>query len=344
MKKLLSIIIPAYNSERYLSRCLDSLISESIMNDVEVIVVNDGSKDKTSEIAHSYEMKYPNYFIVVDKENGNYGSVMNVGLNKAKGKYFKTLDSDDWYDTEALNSYIKELRVTNADLVLCDYTRYNECDGSYKTFVADDKIEKSRDIIITEDIWNFKTYYNIHCTSYKTELLKESGIIWPENVFYSDIQTLFWPERLCKTVRFIPYPVYVYLEGRNDQSMSLSSKIKNFNSYNIVANNILDEFIHVYDIHNPMHSQQVRHLTYILKQLYSYLLLFEFKDKESIKKIDQKLKSVPFIYNSLSETQIWHGLPYIKLFRQEFSNKVNMRHIIFKAGVLLYYLKRKVQL
>lgn len=342
MSSLLSIVIPAYNSEKYLNRCLDSLICESIMNDVEVIIVNDGSKDKTSEIAHSYEDKYPGFFKVIDKENGNYGSVMNIGLKNAKGKYFKTLDSDDWYDTSAFEKYIKELRETDADIVFCDFVRFNECNGSHKTYVADNKIEKSKDLIITKEIWTFKTNYNIHCTSYKTELLRQSHLVWPENVFYSDLQTLFWPERLCKTVRFIPYPVYVYLEGRNEQSMSLKSKINNFKSYDIVANNILDEFIRVYDIHNPMHSQQERHLLYILGQFYSYLTLYEFNDKESIKELDEKFKAIPFLYKRIEERNKWRGFSYIKLFREETFGIFNVQYILFKIRVFLSYFKRTV--
>lgn len=338
MEKYLSIIIPAYNSDRFLNRCLDSLICEPIMDDVEVIVVNDGSKDKTSEIAHSYEERYPGYFKVIDKENGNYGSVMNVGLKNATGKYFKTLDSDDWYDTYAFEKFINELKETDADLVFCDFVRYNENDNTRVIFSADSCLEKSKDLIITEDIWKFKTFYNIHCTSYKTELLRKSGIVWPNNVFYSDLQTLFWPERLCKTVRFIPYPVYVYLEGRNDQSMSFTSKIKNFKSYDIVANNILDEFIRVYDSRNPMSSQQERHLLYILGQFYSYLTLYEFKDLKCIERLDNKLKAIPFIYNEIEQRLFWCGYCYVKLFRQKNLNRI--KFILFKIRVFVSYLKR----
>mgnify|MGYP002624493917 CR=1 FL=1 len=93
MNKTLTIVVPTYNMDRYLERCLDSLIlPEMLMERLEVLVVNDGSKDKSSEIAHSYEKKYPQTFRVIDKENGNYGSCVNRGLKEATGKYIKNLD------------------------------------------------------------------------------------------------------------------------------------------------------------------------------------------------------------------------------------------------------------
>ena len=100
MEKLLTVVIAAYNMEKYLPRCLDSIMSEKVRDRVQVIVINDGSKDKTSEIAHRYEDKCPDYITVIDKENGNYGSCMNAGVSIATGKYFRTLDADDWYNTQ----------------------------------------------------------------------------------------------------------------------------------------------------------------------------------------------------------------------------------------------------
>ena len=91
--------------EKYLDKCLTSLIvSDDKMPLLEVLVINDGSKDRSSEIAHSYEQKYPQTFRVIDKENGNYGSCINRGLKEATGKYVKVLDADDWFDTNNLSN------------------------------------------------------------------------------------------------------------------------------------------------------------------------------------------------------------------------------------------------
>ena len=83
--KTLSVIIPSYNMEEYLPYCLDSILIESVLSRLEVVVVNDGSNDSTSRIAHEYEMKYPDTVVVIDKSNGNYGSCINAGLNISSG-------------------------------------------------------------------------------------------------------------------------------------------------------------------------------------------------------------------------------------------------------------------
>ena len=98
MDKLLTIVIPSYNMEKYLDRCLSSLIvSDEKMQCLEVLVINDGSKDRTSEIAHTYEERFPGTFRVVDKENGHYGSCVNRGLKEARGTFIKVLDADDYF-------------------------------------------------------------------------------------------------------------------------------------------------------------------------------------------------------------------------------------------------------
>ena len=130
MEKLLTIVIPAYNMESLLPRCLDSICIEKVMDRVQVLIVNDGSKDKTLEIAQTYESRYPHYFTVVDKSNGNYGSCMNVGLSCAEGKYFRTLDADDWYDSKSYEKFVDELEKTDADMLLCERKEFYEAKSS----------------------------------------------------------------------------------------------------------------------------------------------------------------------------------------------------------------------
>lgn len=120
MKKLLSIIIPSYNMEGYLDRCISSLLIKRI-DDLDIIIINDGSKDRTSEIGHKYENLYPNSIRCIDKENGNYGSCINRGLSEVKGKYVKILDADDSFNTYEFERMIEAISNTDTDLVICDY-------------------------------------------------------------------------------------------------------------------------------------------------------------------------------------------------------------------------------
>ena len=120
MDKVLSIIVPTYNMEACLEKNLKSLILEYGEERLEVIVVNDGSTDKSSEIAHTFQTEFPNVFKVIDKTNGNYGSCINAGLKSVCGKYVKIMDADDNYFTHNLKSFIDYLESQDADLVFND--------------------------------------------------------------------------------------------------------------------------------------------------------------------------------------------------------------------------------
>ena len=123
MNKVLTIIIPTYNMENYLHRCLGSLVikDEELFETLEVLVINDGSKDLSSVIAHEYQEKYTSVFRVIDKDNGNYGSCVNRGLKEAKGKYIKILDSDDLFNENIFPVFLKYLLSSDADLIISDF-------------------------------------------------------------------------------------------------------------------------------------------------------------------------------------------------------------------------------
>ena len=103
MNKILTVVMPSYNAEPYLCETIPTILASEFVNDVELIIVNDGSKDNTLEIARDFEKKYPNTIRVIDKENGGHGSAINVGIEAASGKYFKIIDADDWVDTKAFS-------------------------------------------------------------------------------------------------------------------------------------------------------------------------------------------------------------------------------------------------
>lgn len=106
--KYISFAIPCYNSEAYMTHAIESILPGG--EDVEIIIVNDGSKDNTSRIGHEYAEKYPDIIKVIDKENGGHGDAVNSGLAAASGKYFKVVDSDDWVKEESLHRILQVLR------------------------------------------------------------------------------------------------------------------------------------------------------------------------------------------------------------------------------------------
>ena len=118
MDKILTISVAAYNSEGWLTRCLDSFVIDEVMDKLEVIIVNDGSTDGTHDIASEYCSRYPDVFRLIDKKNSGHGSTINTSLKAATGKYYKLVDSDDWVEKAGLIKLVHALEKTDADLVL----------------------------------------------------------------------------------------------------------------------------------------------------------------------------------------------------------------------------------
>ncbi len=316
--KLLTIVIPAYNMENYLRRCLDSIIVDSVMNKVQVIVVNDGSKDKTSEIAHEYEVKYPNYIQAVDKKNGNYGSCMNVGLSLAHGKYFRSLDADDWFDTTNYVKFVDELSKTDADMLLGD--RYEFHEDSQKmyhvSFSSDVKIF-NEDLLLTISVCNFNAFNSLSMVwglTYKTCVLRESGIKWDEGIFYTDNEFDFWPLKLVQTIRFMPIPVYVYYLGREGQSVDPAIKNRNFKSYQMVANTILDEFFKIRKPLSPVYDIQIMFISRMIGPFFFRLLDSFHYDEFAIEEMIQKVSKDPPLYKTITEKINFQGMKFIDAF------------------------------
>ena len=158
--------------EKYLRRCLDSLIiDEEGMKQLEVLVINDGSKDSSSQIAHEYENNYPDTFRVIDKENGNYGSCINKGLKEASGKYIKVLDADDFFDIFSFSNYLKYIKSRNEDLIITDFNIVNENQKVVKRYIAN---MISDHIYYIKDIQNTNLFeVMMHGFTYRTQLLRD---------------------------------------------------------------------------------------------------------------------------------------------------------------------------
>ena len=235
MKKVLSVVIPTYNMEKYLSNCLDSFIYDEKMTDVEVIVVNDGSKDGSLAIAKEYEAKYPNIFKVVDKENGGHGSTINAGLKVASGKYFKVVDSDDWVNTEHFRVLVEELKACDCDAVCANFNRKYELEN--RTEINDSCKGFSGKYNIDE-IHN-DNLFTMHSMTYKTENIKDIFIL--EHCFYVDVLFNLYCHSRSKTVYFIPdMDVYQYRLGRAGQSVSMEGMYKHKDEHTKVVKTAIE--------------------------------------------------------------------------------------------------------
>lgn len=337
--KVLTIVIPAYNSDKYLERCLDSLIlAPEYMSLIQVLVVNDGSKDATSEIAHKYSKKYPGSITVVDKTNGNYGSCMNVGLSLATGKYFKTLDSDDWYEATGLMRLLQELQLSNADLVINELKRHYESGNREDVSCFSENLNLDEDVNATEELLNSPTVrsnYFVASVAFKTELLRRIGMRWPEHVFYSDTYYVLKPLQYVSTVRLVSYPIYVYDIGREGQSVSIKSLQKNFSSLFVVAKLILDDYVM---LGNSVKFKSLsNYITKLhLRNCYLHLLIGTRTSFSKIRTLDKLYGKVDVHgRDEIASQQTYYKLAYVRSFQSHgISFALILARIIFNIKSL----------
>ena len=223
-QKLITIIVPSYNMEAYLPKCLSSLIVEDkeLLDKLEVLVVNDGSKDRTSEIAHSFEEKFPSVFRVIDKENGHYGSCVNAALKMASGVFAKIMDADDSYDNEGFASWLEWLNdnyknhvLDEVDLLLTDYVQVDE-DGRVS---MQNKLSIPRGRIVSIDEIPLRYAFQMHSSAYRTEMLRSMSYVQSEGIAYTDTEWMVYPMAKVRNLVYCPFTVYRYLVGREGQSM-----------------------------------------------------------------------------------------------------------------------------
>lgn len=236
MEKILTISIAAYNVADYIRGTLDSLICQDCMDDLEILVVDDGGRDETLQIVKEYEEKYPHSIFGIHKENGGYGSVLNTSIRRATGKYFKQLDGDDWFETENLCDFVNLLRAIDADYVVTPMRMVNEADGSE---VVRDYFENLSQGQYAFDEMDFQQISPMHCSTFRTKLLQQHHITITEHCFYTDVELVNRPVPYLETLYIWHKPIYVYRVGREGQSVSKTGIRKHYREHEKVFWNLV---------------------------------------------------------------------------------------------------------
>ena len=244
MEKQLSVIIPSYNMAQLLPRCLDSLLAAGVPEAFEAIVVNDGSKDETLEVALRYRDANPGCIRLIDKPNGNYGSTINAALPKAQGRYVKILDADDWFEPAALARFVNELSATDADMVVTHFTQimpkgvrevakynlYGKEPYQYgKTYPLDQVLSGG-----------YIRFFLMHSLAYKTSLLRDNGYRQTEGCSYTDLEWDVYPLFYARDIVFFDTNLYQYNLAREGQTMDPKVLSRSLDQLERVTDNILD--------------------------------------------------------------------------------------------------------
>lgn len=244
--KILTITVPSYNAEKYLVETMPSILETRHKELIDLIIVNDGSTDSTSDRAREIEEQYPGIVRVINKENGGHGSAVNTGIEYAVGKYFKVVDADDWVDTENLDLLIEYLQEVDIDNILSPY---------YKVFVDDSEnifnIEEYNEFSRIEEgkIYQADEFFSVlgqtvgmHTITIKTDILKSNKIKLSEKMFYVDMEYITYMIPYIETIVYFEKPIYKYRLGTTTQSVNMNSYIKNREMHKKVIFNIVNYY------------------------------------------------------------------------------------------------------
>ncbi|MGO2082233.1 glycosyltransferase family 2 protein [Vagococcus sp.] len=312
MKKLLSIIVPCYNSEDYMEHCIESLLIGG--EAVEILLVNDGSKDGTRSIADHYQEKYPTIVKTIHQENGGHGQAINSGLLAATGLYLKVVDSDDWVDEGAYRkilTFLDEHQKENLmDMIISNYV-YEKQGVKHK------KVMEYRSILPIEEVFNWSDvhfpigkYLLMHSVIYRTELLKDIGLKLPKHTFYVDNLYVFQPLPLVKKMYYLDVDFYRYYIGREDQSVNEAIMISRIDQQ-IFVNKELIRYFSTLDHSDEHLTLYMRRFLEIITAVSSILLLKEGSHENLVKKeelwnyIEQEN---PELYGKLRRGAFGHAL------------------------------------
>lgn len=298
MNKILTIVVPSYNVERTLRETVDSFLDERVLGELEVLIVNDGSKDSTEEIGKDYELRFPNTVRLISKENGGHGSTINRGIVECTGKYFKVVDGDDWVNTEDLVLLIDKLKNTEADYVVTDYMEVNDVTKEEKA-ITYDKIGNT-DSILFKDIAH-KYQIGMHPLFIKSSILKENKIRLDEHCFYVDVEYVLFPIPYVETVRYFPLNIYRYRLDQVEQSVSIKGFQKHIDNHIKVIYSLadfLENYRKIGDVSKVYYIE--KRVAQMVGDQITIFLSFDEKDKKNKKKFmvfDRVLKKKsPKIY------------------------------------------------
>ncbi len=308
--KVLSIAIPSYNSENYMANCIESLLIGG--SDVEILIVNDGSKDGTARIADEYAAKYPHIVRAIHQENGGHGEAVNAGLRNATGTYFKVVDSDDWVDPKAYKEILALLKQmlteqTQLDMLISNFV-YDKQGASFKKVMNYRSVLPKNQLFTWEQIGRFKKgqYILMHSVIYRTQMLRDCELQLPKHTFYVDNIFVYQPLPAVKTIYYLDVDFYHYFIGRDDQSVNEKVMIKRIDQQ-LRVNKLMIDYYDLSD-KSMVTSKKLRHYMYNYLEIMmciSSIMLIRSHDAANLEKRDELWE-----YLQLSNPRMYKKLRY----------------------------------
>lgn len=283
--KLLTFAIPCYNSQDYMEHCIESILPGG--EDVEILIIDDGSTDRTAEIADDYAMRYPSIVRAFHQENGGHGEAVNTGIKNAAGLYFKVVDSDDWIDPEAYQKVLETLRElagskTTLDMLLSNYV-YEKEGTKHKRVMRQTGFPKD-ELFTWSDVRHFYKghYILMHSVIYRTKLLRECELKLPKHTFYVDNIYVYKPLPYVRTMYYLDVDFYRYYIGREDQSVNEKVMISRIDQQ-IRVNKIMLDDVNIWKVSNPRCRKYMYNYLEIITVV-STIMLIRSGTKENLEK------------------------------------------------------------
>lgn len=305
---ILTIIIPIFNKENLLRQCLDSFASKDFEGLLEVLAVDDGSRDSSLSIAHEYEDNYPKIYKVVGKENGGVGSVMNLGLQNAVGKYIKEVDADDYVDIDALKKLLAFLKECDSDMIITPYKDVNEKGLHIKTHCMTG-VEYGREYLIEQVLGNFEI--SIQSLTVRRKLLLDNLKQVATTRYYVDMQIIFESIYYARTITVLNYILYYYRVNQAEQSVNLESYVKNKESFRVQTELSLERFCRAQndDITEIKKKMMKGVACGYSKMLYTIYLMDQSNNSEEYQRFEAMLRDrYPIVYNEVGKAVLVQSL------------------------------------
>ncbi|OXM99499.1 glycosyl transferase [Bifidobacterium vansinderenii] len=289
---VLTFVVPSYNVEDYLGRCLSSLLIEQDLSDTEILIVNDGSKDGTAALAREYEKRYPNVIRVIDQENKGHGGAVNTGVANARGMYVKVVDADDWLDMVALRNVLAELRTqaraeAPVDLLITNYT-YEKQGKRIKQTIRYRGVLPVNRILGWNDVKRFRPDQNLlmHSLIYRTKVLREKArLALPEHTFYVDNIYAYAPLPQVRTLMYMDEDLYRYFIGREGQSVEKDTMIRRIDQLIRVVQTMIDATPSPDAVPAGLYRYMIHYLT--INMAVDSVFMVLSKDKENYRRKDE---------------------------------------------------------